>query len=272
MVDQPNASDNSANDKKSRNRGAHGLQRIPLKRALEIAKTVQELGQGDPVTRTLVLDHLGKSATSGASATLIGASNTYGLTKSTDEKLELTERGRKIVASETSDRTRRKAIHDAIFSSEIVVACVDRYAEKPLPADAVVVDYLKSNHALSINDAQSLWDVIKANMIEYGLMRDLATGKKMWRSRSTMEAELGSDEVKNTHDDVSKDRNGRATEPSTVDDTPRGVTDKVPMATGAVNPEFHFNIQIHLPSDAKPEQYDAMFKSIAKYLLGRSEE
>lgn len=37
------------------------------------------------------------------------------------------------------------------------------------------------------------------------------------------------------------------------------------------NPEFHFNIQIHLPSDASPDTYDAIFKSIGRHLLGKEE-
>jgi len=39
-----------------------------------------------------------------------------------------------------------------------------------------------------------------------------------------------------------------------------------------ITPQIHFNIQVVLPENALPETYDAIFKSIATYLLGRTEE
>lgn len=37
-------------------------------------------------------------------------------------------------------------------------------------------------------------------------------------------------------------------------------------------PQIHFNIQVHLPESGSPENYDAIFKSIATHLLGRSND
>ena len=37
-------------------------------------------------------------------------------------------------------------------------------------------------------------------------------------------------------------------------------------------PQIHFNIQIHLRENGSPEDYDAIFKSIGTYLLGRKDE
>lgn len=42
--------------------------------------------------------------------------------------------------------------------------------------------------------------------------------------------------------------------------------------TGRKSPEIHFNIQVVLPENASPENYDAIFRSIATHLLGRTEE
>lgn len=41
---------------------------------------------------------------------------------------------------------------------------------------------------------------------------------------------------------------------------------------GSAVPQIHFNIQIHLPENGSPEDYDAIFKSIGTYLLGRKDE
>jgi hypothetical protein len=35
--------------------------------------------------------------------------------------------------------------------------------------------------------------------------------------------------------------------------------------------QIHFNIQVHLPGDVEAEQYDAIFRSIAKHLLGKAD-
>lgn len=42
--------------------------------------------------------------------------------------------------------------------------------------------------------------------------------------------------------------------------------------SGRTIPEIHFNIQVVLPENASPENYDAIFRSIATHLLGRTEE
>jgi len=44
------------------------------------------------------------------------------------------------------------------------------------------------------------------------------------------------------------------------------------LLTRSAVPQIHFNIQIHLPENGSPEDYDAIFKSIGTYLLGRKDE
>ena len=54
--------------------------------------------------------------------------------------------------------------------------------------------------------------------------------------------------------------------------TPHSVNSGGILHRSNVIPQFHFNIQIHLPDNSTPEVYDAIFHSIAKHLIGRSEE
>lgn len=43
-------------------------------------------------------------------------------------------------------------------------------------------------------------------------------------------------------------------------------------AGGQVTPQIHFNFQIQIPENGSPEDYDAIFKSIGTYLLGRKDD
>lgn len=56
-----------------------------------------------------------------------------------------------------------------------------------------------------------------------------------------------------------------------------GGTDTNPVKTGGQQRSFpktevHFDIQIHLPGDQKPEIYEAIFKNLGKYVLGHRDE
>jgi hypothetical protein len=41
---------------------------------------------------------------------------------------------------------------------------------------------------------------------------------------------------------------------------------------GASKTEVHFDIQVHIPGDQKPEVYEAIFKNLGKYVLGIKDE
>jgi hypothetical protein len=42
--------------------------------------------------------------------------------------------------------------------------------------------------------------------------------------------------------------------------------------TGTSNADIHFNIQVHIPGDQKPEVYETIFKNLGKYVLGINHE
>jgi hypothetical protein len=45
-----------------------------------------------------------------------------------------------------------------------------------------------------------------------------------------------------------------------------------PSQPGARNTEVHFDIQVHIPGDQKPEVYESIFKNLGKYVLGLKDE
>jgi hypothetical protein len=41
------------------------------------------------------------------------------------------------------------------------------------------------------------------------------------------------------------------------------------MPVGLAAPAIHIDVQVHIPADATPEAYEAIFTALAKHLLGR---
>lgn len=239
--------------------------RVPLEAALELARTVFGEGEGEPVRRLTVFNRLQRSPESGPSRTLVTASATgYGLTTggTQSEYLSLTDRGKRIVDS-VDEMERMSAVYDALFSNTIFSALAQRFKEKTVPNDEVAVDYLRGNHALNGADAKAFWDIAKKNIADFGLVQELS-GRRVLVSRGMalerLQATLPQDQMEVKSNGA---RGG----------TPNPSTGSVPIHQGLsvapsrLEPQIHFNIQIHLPENATPEVYDAIFRSIGSYLL-----
>lgn len=250
---------------KSRMRGLH---RITLNRALDLVKAVYELGHGDAVPKTIALDKLGLNEGSGSSDMLIAATNYYGLLKLSDERLTPTARAITLVDRESSEGDKRLAAQEALYASEIFSGIVARYTNKPIPIDKIVIDYLVQTHKLVEKDATKVWSVTRSNLEDQGLLQELQSGKRMIKPREIVQPstkpedsrEEGASNVSQADDDIKA-------EPITIPTQVR--SEKIP--TNQISPEFHFNIQIQLPDNATPETYDAIFRSIGKYLLRNGE-
>ena len=57
-----------------------------------------------------------------------------------------------------------------------------------------------------------------------------------------------------------------------VDSTPTGAHGHGGQNKHSPKTEVHFDIQIHLPGDQKPEIYESIFKNLGKYVLGNKDE
>ena len=266
MVDSIN--DQNAQKKQ---KGITGIHRLPLKDTYEIPQAILELGQGDPVSPVMVLDHLKRSPGTGTSGTLLGAAKAYGLTQNAGKKLQVTELGKTILNEDLSTSKRRNAEYEVLFSDEMFSAIVAKYTDKTLPpVDDIAHDFLKQAYKLTDSDAKIFWKVTKKNLSDFGLLKELSTGKKIVISREQAISNLG-DTTEVLEEVVD------ANEPEQL--PPEESTPKISKVNPSSipniaipSPEFHFNIQIHLPADATSQQYDAIFKSIAVNLLGRKDD
>jgi hypothetical protein len=143
MTDTPQPTSGSEDSKKKRAVGA--FPRLSIKKSLELAETIYQLGEGEAVRRLTVFKKLNRSPDSGASRTLITASGGgYGFTTGgyNAEYLGLTERGRKAVSS-PDQRSRYQAIYDAMYSNDIFKSFIGKFFQKGFPIDDVALGYLK---------------------------------------------------------------------------------------------------------------------------------
>lgn len=179
-------------DLNKRKRGA--FPRLSLRKTIELAEAVYELGQGEPVRRLKVFDYLKKSPESGPSRMLVTISGTYGLTSGSyqAEYLEVTEKGKAFLTA-TSKRMQLNLAFDILFSNEIFSKFVEYWKDKGLPSDDIATDWLIRYCHLTPQDAKACWEVIKDNMAEYSLIQ-LSSGKNIVISRNVALESLPNDE------------------------------------------------------------------------------
>lgn len=153
--------------------------RLPLKKAIELAKAIYDIGQGEPVRRLIVFNQLGKSANSGPSRVLVIASGSYGLIQGgyQADHLKITEIG-KILVTTDSQLKKYETIYSILFGNVIFADFIDYWKNKTVPVDDIASDWLIRNHKFTPEDARSFWEVIKTNIFDFNLTEQLS-GKYM---------------------------------------------------------------------------------------------
>jgi hypothetical protein len=260
-----------SDSKSSAGRVARGaFPRMSLNKTLDLLNAIYQLGHGDPVRRVSAFNQLNRSADSGLSRQLVATANSgYGLLKgnATSPYLELTDRGQSLVSSSDQSVT-RKIIYEALIDNAIFKASVEKYRDRALPNDEVFSDYLKSAFGLGDADSKLAVSVIKENMRDHGLIESVAGGREVVVAPETAFVTLQSSTTGSPldTDEIQHQSGARTPLESNVDGRQSSASSTQML------PQIAFNIQIQLPSDASAETYEAIFKNIAAYLLGRGEE
>lgn len=157
---------------------------------------------------------------------------------------------------------------------------VDHFRDKSIKNEEVPIDYLRQKHKLSEADAQACLAVFKENVSDFGLIEE-HLGRPVIVSRDVAIANL-----KSTTGESTSNLNGQSASQvggsafvgihPTQSEQPAAATAGPAQAPRALDtaslPQFHFNIQIHLPESASAEVYDSIFRGISTHLLGRSGE
>lgn len=247
----------------SKTRRAKGeFPRLTIKAILPLIEMIQELGQGEPVRRTLVFDKMGRSDASGTSRALVIAANSgYGLITGNynSEKLSLTQLGSQLMTSKT-EVDKMSAIYDALWSNKIFETITKQYYDKAIPSIEVVLDTLYEKFGLEKNDGVICWKVIVENLNDQGLIRTTSTGKSLIDSRDEAIRSYGQSEKAQPSEVVPN-----VIEPElNRSNQTEGCGNKSKMNP---TPQIVFNIQVVIPENSDSKTYDAIFSSIARNLL-----
>jgi hypothetical protein len=208
--------------------------------------------------RLTIFNYLNKSPDSGPSRSLIIASSGYGLTQGSyaAEQIKLLERGQAIV-----ERNDAQAKLDAVLGNTIFSEFFIHYRNATVPSANAAIDYLKTL-GLTEERARSCLDVLLKNGEEVGLIQDISGVKRIVSVENALEKLL-------TTTRVSKPA------PTPVESVKSELAPSISMIspalqTSPVQPSVHIDIQIHISADAKPEQIEKIFESMAKYLYNKS--
>lgn len=250
----------------------------PLNNVLQIARTIWEHNAGNPTRRVAIFDILKRQPDSGASRSLITASSKYGLTVGSynAEVIKLTDRGRSIVAQNDSE-----AKLDAVLQIDIFRSFFEKYRDAIMPNRTMALDFLKEQGISDENAASNCLDIIFQNGKDVGLIREYSGKERILSPEHALEEYRKEHKNGNINANEDKDlRNNVVKEMLTdsLDNThgvdnkdgmPTQVSEQVGIGRNRLDPALHIDIQIHISADAKPEQIDQIFASMAKHLYNR---
>ena len=220
---------------------------VPITDALQIARVVADKNAGQPMRRLDIFQELGKSPESGPSRSLITASSTYGLTTGgyTAEHLSLTPLG---VRATINDDAR--ALIDAVLRVDAFRKFFDTYKGSSLPSEVASRSFLASN-GIPDERTNACLEILLTSGRSVGLLAQISGAERVLSPEHAKER-LGA--PVNQSPATPSQEHIPAHEPS---DAARHVG----------LPSFNVNLEIHLPPDASPETYEAIFTSMRKHLI-----
>ncbi len=233
-----------------------------LAEALLIARAIWDHNAGKPMRRLTLFDTLRRSPTSGATRQLITASLAYGLTEGghSAEVLALTERGRAIV-----DGHAVRAMLDAVLSIPLFKAFFDNYRNGAVPSESAAVDFLRG-HGIRDKSARACLEVLLRDAEQVALIQQVSGVKRVVSPESALEKLQAGDRGPAAATAAQPERLQVTT---TVTSEMKEATASLPATQEPQPPSLHIDIQIHIAADAKAEQIDQVFASMARHLYGR---
>lgn len=220
---------------------------VGIREARQIAKTIAEKGSAQPMRRLDVFNVLKKAPDSGPSRNLVTSSSGFGLTTGgyQAEILALTDLGRRLAVD--GDES---ALVDAVLGVDIFGRFFETYKDKAIPADVAGKSFL-ATAGIPLVRTQACWDLVLENGRTAGLIKEMAGAERVLGREHAVEL-LG----------------GKA--------QPLGAQVEALAGQKSVNegkgktkslPSLNINLEIHLPADASPDDYEAIFSSMRKHLV-----
>ena len=252
--------------RQKRTRRAKPYPVLTFEDSLVLPRTILDHSPGNQMRRLTLFDRLGRSPDSGPSRQLITTSSRYGLTSGgyQAEHIALTSLGIEIAEASKSGKSDRRKIFDcSIAQFELFGQLYDKLKSKRLPANDVIHDELRNIDAsLALSDFQQAAQIFVANVRYIGLIQEVSGSERLISIDQLLEE--------------TEDSNGAIEDQNTTPTSSRSQLD--PPAPHAVSapfsfpghPSVHIDVQIHIDSNATPEQIDHIFSSMARHLYGRN--
>jgi len=220
---------------------------VPIEEAQQIARTIAQKNAGQPMRRLDVFEELRKQPDSGPSRNLVTASSGFGLTTGgyKAEILSLTDLGRRLAVDDD-----RSAVTDAVLTVEVFRKFFEQYKDNPLPSEVAGKSFL-ATAGVPTDRTEACWNLVRQNGEQCGLIQEVSGARRVL-SRDHAIERMGIKPVKPIPQ----------AEPSG-----RKAVEQAEQVAAVGLPSLNINLEIHLPPDAKPEQYDAIFASMRKHLI-----
>ncbi len=229
--------------------------------ALILAKTIVKHNSGRPMRRLTLFSTISRSPESGPSRALVTASSSYGLTEGgyAAETITLRERGQKIVEQDD-----KKEMLNAVLDIEVFKAFFDHYKNSTVPSQAAAIDYLKSQ-GISEEGAPNCLNILLSNGRKVALIQELSGSERIVSYEHAIETLGVTDNLSAENDKESESAN-----PNNEKDNKTETKYSAPTFKVNNIPSININIQVQLPADATPENYEAIFKNIKTYLMSNN--
>ena len=179
--------ESSGTKKRPRTRKVRSYPVHPLKDALGVARGIQEANSGLPFDRIMLAGQLRTTPSSSGFVMRLTSSARYGLTLGgyNDVRISLTEAGRATVAPK-SEEERRLALVESALRPDVFRSFYEALDGKRLPEAAFARNIVERDHNIDPELAQECLDIIVANGMYVGLLRDV--GGSLWVSVKAVRA------------------------------------------------------------------------------------
>ncbi len=226
---------------------------LPIGKSLGIIQTIWEQYGGDATTPAEVAFAMNLVPTSGYWRNLTGTSIAYGLSEGgySAKTIALAPIGKRIVApTEAGDNL--QALRDAVLKPVIMRQFFEKYNHKSFPETNVAENVL-INMGLPKDRAKSAVEILIANGLETGIMRETTTGGyyvALDASLLSLSGKPGSETV------IRPEIPGEVFMPGA------GKQGKITFGKG-----LYVNFEIHIAADTPIDTIIAIFENMKKYLL-----
>lgn len=240
---------------------------MEFERVLELPRAVYQHGVGDEMRRLTLFDQIKRKPNSQQSRWLVTNSSRYGLTTGSykAEKILLTPQGKSIVSGDvkSNSATLRLAFECAIERTNVFNGVYEKLVNNRIPSNSVLRDTV-GQAGIDEGDCDEAARIFLANARYLGLIKNMNGVDYLIPIDQAVEEMSVADTTESSVDPASETVDSEAD-----DGDPPMSSDARPASRAPGLPSLHIDVQIHIDSQATPDQINQVFESMARHLYGR---